>query len=78
MLFPEIFLKAPPELIPVPFNVKGSALIEVVISKAAPSETVVPEVVPPSPELLETLNTPLDTVVAPLNVLVPDNNTVPV
>ena len=65
-MFPEIFLKAPPELIPLPFNVKGSALIEVVISKAAPLTTVVPVDVAPRAAALEAFNTPDDIVVEPV------------
>ena len=63
---PEIFLNAPPELIPLPFNVKGSALIEVVISKAAPLTTAVPEDVAPSAAALVALKIPELATVAPV------------
>jgi hypothetical protein len=66
VLLPEKFLKAPPKLIPLPFNVNASALIEVVISKAAPFATVVPEPVVPRAEAFEARNTPADIVVAPV------------
>ena len=61
-----MFLNAHPKLIPVPFNVKGSVLIVVVISKAAPFATVVPEDVAPSAAALEAFNTPADIVVDPV------------
>ena len=66
MFVPEILLKAPPELIPLPFKVKGSALIVIVISKVAPSATVVPELIFPSAEALDALNAPAEIVVTPV------------
>ncbi len=67
-MFSEIFLKAPPELIPVPYNVNASAPIVIPpdSSKAAQSATVVPEAVVPSAEEFEALNTPADIVVVPV------------
>jgi len=67
-LFPEIFLKAPPELIPVPFNVKASAPIVIGPdnSNAAPSATVVPDAVVPREVALVALNAPAETVVRPV------------
>ena len=52
-MFPKIFLKAPPLLIPLPFNVKASAPIVIppYNSKAAPSKTVVPVEAFPNPEV---------------------------
>ena len=63
---PDTFLRAPPELIPLPFNVNASALIEVVISKAAPLATVVPVLVVPRAEAFAARNTPSVIVVAPV------------
>ena len=67
-MFPEIFLKAPPELIPDPFNVKASAPIVIPPdnSNAAPAETVTPPAVVPRAVLFDALNTPPATVVSPV------------
>ena len=63
----EIFLKAPPELMPLPFNVKGSApiIIPPDNSKAAPFATMVLPLMLPRASLLEALNTPAEIVVVP-------------
>ena len=66
MLSPETFFKAPPKSIPLPFNVNASALIVVVISKAAPFATVVLPAVVPRAEAFEARNTPAVIVVAPV------------
>ena len=66
-MLPLVNLIAPPDNTPVPLIVIGSAIVTGPrTSRVAPSEIVVPEAVPPSPELLVTLNTPLETVVGPL------------
>ncbi len=68
MLSPLIFLKAPPELIPSPFNVNASAPIVIPPdnSNAAPCATVTPPAVVPRAVLLDALNAPADIVVAPV------------
>ena len=78
-MFPKIFLKAPPELIPVPFNVNASGPIVIPPdnSNAAPSATVVPDAVVPSPVALDIANVPAETVVAPVYELAPDKVNVP-
>ena len=67
VLLPLINLIAPPDDMPVPLIVIGSAtVIPPNSSRDAPFEIVVPDPVPPRPELLETLNAPADTTVVPL------------
>ena len=78
MIVPETLFKAPPLLIPLPFKVKGSALIVVVICKAAPLATVVPELTSPRAAALDAVKAPAETVVRPVYVLTPDKINVPV
>ena len=83
----ELFIKAPPLVIPVPFNVIGS-LAELVNeyplrSRTAPAVTdVVPAVVPRGPavdnaEDTPSFNVPALIVVPPVNVLAPERVNVP-
>ena len=67
-MFPEIFLKAPPELIPVPFNVNASAPIVIPPDNcnAAPSATVVPDAVVPRAVSFAAVKTPAEIIVAPV------------
>ena len=68
MLFPERFLKAPPELIPSPFIVNASAPIVIVPDNcnAAPLATVVPDAVVPRAVLFAAVNAPAEIVVRPV------------
>ena len=79
MLLLEIFLKAPPELIPSPFNVNASSPIVIPPdnSNAAPCATVVPDAVVPRALLWDALNAPADIVVVAVYELLPDNVKVP-
>jgi hypothetical protein len=63
-----MFLKAPPELMPVPFNVKASSPIVIPPdnSNAAPLVTVTPPAVVPRAVLLAALNAPAEIVVRPV------------
>ena len=67
-MFPEIFLKAPSVLIPVPFNVNASAPIVIPPDNcnAAPLATVVPPAIVPRAVLFDANNTPAEIVVAPV------------
>ena len=74
-----MFLKAPPELIPVPFNVSASAPIEVFPdnSNAAPLVTVTPPAVVPRAVMLAALNAPAEIVVKPVYEFPPDKVNIP-
>ena len=67
-MFPEIFLKDPPALIPSLFNVNASAPIVILLynSNAAPLATVTPPAVVPSALLWPALNAPAEIVVRPV------------
>ena len=67
-MFPEIFLKAPSELTPVPFNVNASTPIVMLFDNcnAAPFATVTPPASVPRALLFVANNTPAETVVRPV------------
>ena len=70
-----MFRRAPPEVIPPPESVSGSAPTVIVpeSSRAAPSATVVPAAVVPRPAAFAIRRAPPEMVVAPVNVLAPES-----